>query len=239
MCGGVSEAPGGGSKARCGQRASEAVGVWSRGSGHRLGCGKAGACGLAVLSSEAEAGSTVKFAKRLGALPFSRRIGLAAGAGVVVIVLVSILGSSGGSAQSTAKPAAAHSFSLAALGQSGRQVSLNQYDGHPVMVNFFASWCPPCKKETPLLAGFYRTHRGQVTILGIDVNDGTAAAQSFLRKYGVSYPVASDPTAATAAKYGVISLPQTFFLNAAHQIVQRDFGALTQATLTAGLAKAR
>jgi len=184
-----------------------------------------------------EAGSTVKFARRLGALPFSRRIGLAAGAGIVAVVLVAVLGSSGSSARPAAKPAA-HSFTLAALGRSGRQVSLSRYDGRPVIVNFFASWCPPCKKETPLLAEFYQTHRGRVTMLGIDVNDGTAAALSFLHKYGVSYPVASDPTAATAAQYGVISLPQTFFLNAAHQIVQRDFGALSRASLTAGLAKA-
>jgi cytochrome c biogenesis protein CcmG, thiol:disulfide interchange protein DsbE len=115
-------------------------------------------------------------------------------------------------------------------------VSLRQYAGRPVIVNFFASWCGPCQKETPLLARFYHARRGRVAIIGIDVNDSAAAAARFVRRAGSGYPIGADPTAATATGYGVVAIPQTFFLNAAHRIVKRSFGAVTQADLTAGLA---
>ncbi len=109
-----------------------------------------------------------------------------------------------------------------------------------MIVNFFASWCVPCKKETPLLARFYRAEHGRVTILGIDSNDAAAAAAlRFVRAAGVSYPVGFDPAAATATAYGVIAIPQTFFLDARHRVVKRVFGAVTMQDLGAGMAALR
>ncbi len=105
-------------------------------------------------------------------------------------------------------------------------------------MNFFASWCVPCKKETPLLARFYRAQNGRVTILGVDSNDSAAAARRFVRAAGVSYPVGFDPTSAAAAAYGVIAIPQTFLLNAAHRVVKRVFGAVTLQDLRTGIALA-
>ena len=129
---------------------------------------------------------------------------------------------------------AARSFSLSELGQPGHRVSLSQYAGRPVLVNFFASWCTPCQQETPLLAAFYRQHHGTIAVVGVDSNDQSAAALSFLAAKGVTYPVGFDPfPAAATTSYGVISLPQTFLLNSKHQIVRRIIGAVTQAELTA------
>jgi cytochrome c biogenesis protein CcmG, thiol:disulfide interchange protein DsbE len=138
---------------------------------------------------------------------------------------------SGGSAPAAA-PVRARPFTLAMLGSSGRHVSLTQYAGRPVVVNFFASWCTPCQKETPLLAAFYRSHRGQVAIIGVDSNDLRNAALAFVRARGVSYPVGFDPSATVADSYGVQALPQTFFLNARHQIVRHVIGSLTSRELT-------
>ena len=82
---------------------------------------------------------------------------------------------------------------LGQLGQAGQHVSLATYAGQPVIVNFFASWCGPCKKETPLLARFYAEHHGRIRVIGIDSNDQTSNALKFVAREGVTYPVATDP----------------------------------------------
>jgi cytochrome c biogenesis protein CcmG, thiol:disulfide interchange protein DsbE len=133
---------------------------------------------------------------------------------------------------------AAPAFRLPVLGHSGQQVALSGYQGQPLIVNFFASWCAPCKAETPLLAKFYRAEKGKVALVGMDENDVVGNATSFTRADGVSYPVGWDPQFGVGSAYGVIALPQTFFLNARHQIVDRIFGAVTLADLHQGIALA-
>jgi cytochrome c biogenesis protein CcmG, thiol:disulfide interchange protein DsbE len=133
---------------------------------------------------------------------------------------------------------AAPAFSLPVLGQSGPKISLAGYAGRPLIVNFFASWCEPCQQETPLLARFYRAEHGQVALVGLDENDTAGHAASFTHKEGVGYPVGFDPEAIAASAYGVAALPQTFFLNARHRIVDRVFGAVTMADLNHGIALA-
>ena len=130
------------------------------------------------------------------------------------------------------------SFSLAALGHSGQHVALSDYAGQPLIVNFFASWCVPCKQETPLLAKFYHAEHGKVALVGLDENDAAGSAVSFTQKEGVGYPVGFDPEVIAASAYGVAGLPQTFFLNAQHRIVDRVFGAVTQAEINRGMALA-
>ena len=100
-------------------------------------------------------------------------------------------------------------------------------------MNFFSSWCEPCQKETPLLARFYRAEHAKVAIVGLDENDVLGSAMSFTHKEGVGYPVGFDPEVVAASAYGVAALPQTFFLDARHRIVDRVFGAVTQADSTA------
>jgi thiol-disulfide isomerase/thioredoxin len=156
---------------------------------------------------------------------------------LVALALILAFGSGGGSSQASAQPVA-RKFTLPALGHPG-VVSLRHYAGRPVIVNFFASFCGPCKKETPLLGSFYRARHGQVAVIGVDVNDGAAAALRFVRAARATYPIGSDTTAATATGYGVVAIPQTFFLNAKHRIVKRVFGAVTEADLAAGVALMR
>jgi cytochrome c biogenesis protein CcmG, thiol:disulfide interchange protein DsbE len=132
----------------------------------------------------------------------------------------------------------APSFSFAVLGHSAQRISLAGYAGRPLIVNFFASWCGPCQRETPLLARFYRTEHGQVALVGLDENDILSHALSFTRAKGVTYPVGWDPEFTAASAYGVGGLPQTFFLDARHRIVDRVFGAITLAELSKGIALA-
>jgi thiol-disulfide isomerase/thioredoxin len=165
---------------------------------------------------------------------------------ISAIVVLCVAGSLAGiglasSASGKATPVpetAAAAFSLPELGHAGKQVSLNDYQGKPVIVNFFASWCAPCKTETPLLAKFYRTEKGKVALVGLDENDVTSNAMAFARADGVTYPVGWDPHTIAASGYGIDGLPQTFFLNARHRIVDHIFGAVTMQDLNHGIALA-
>jgi cytochrome c biogenesis protein CcmG/thiol:disulfide interchange protein DsbE len=158
----------------------------------------------------------------------SSTVALFAAAVIVVSVATS------GSAAPENHPAAA-GFTLTALGQPGKHVSLSQYAGKPVIVNFWASWCDPCAKETPLLASWYKQQHGHVVLLGLDENDSTAKALKFVQAKGVTYPIGFDPNVTVAGAYGVDGLPQTFFLNAKHQIVDHVLGAVTAAELATGV----
>jgi cytochrome c biogenesis protein CcmG/thiol:disulfide interchange protein DsbE len=149
---------------------------------------------------------------------------------VALVIAVSVTTRPGSAASYKAAPA----FTLAALGQPGRQVSLSQYAGQPVILNFWASWCTPCQQETPLLARWHVSHRN-VILLGLDENDTVARALAFARAKGVSYPLAFDPDVSVASAYGVAALPQTFFINSRHQLVAHTAGAVTSAQLAAGL----
>jgi cytochrome c biogenesis protein CcmG, thiol:disulfide interchange protein DsbE len=153
------------------------------------------------------------------------------------LVGIALVGSGSAAPPAAADPAAP-AFSFPVLGHSGQQVSLADYAGQPLIVNFFASWCDPCKQETPLLARFYRAEHGKVALVGLDENDVAGSALSFTRANGVSYPVGWDPQFTAASAYGVDALPQTFFLNARHQIVDHIFGAVTLADISKGIALA-
>jgi cytochrome c biogenesis protein CcmG/thiol:disulfide interchange protein DsbE len=151
--------------------------------------------------------------------------------------LIGIALAGSGSAAPAANPVAP-AFTFPVLGRSGQQMSLGDYAGKPLIVNFFASWCDPCKRETPLLAAFYRAEHGKVALVGLDENDVLDHALSFTRANGVRYPVGWDPEFTAASAYGVGGLPQTFFLDARHRIVDRIFGAVTAADISRGVALA-
>ncbi len=151
----------------------------------------------------------------------------------IAAIIAVTLATSGSAAPPVYKAAAG--FSLSALGQPGQQVSLSQYTGKPVIINFWASWCEPCQQETPLLASWYKQQHGHVVLLGLDENDTAADALRFATAKGVSYPIGFDPNVTVAPAYNVDGLPQTFFLNAEHRIVDHVLGAVTRAELAKGL----
>ena len=154
----------------------------------------------------------------------------------VVVALLALSATSGGTPKAAAAqpPRPAPAFSLAVLGHPGQHLSLASYTGHPLILNFFASWCAPCQRETPLIARFYRAAHGRVTILCIDSADSATKAEAFIRKAGVHYPVVSAPIS-TALSYQAPVLPVTFFLNGRHRIVRTIYGPVTQAELNSGV----
>ena len=179
-------------------------------------------------------GTARRLAHRLRGLGAARLTALTAVlVGVVVIVTLSITGTGGGPHR--APPAPAKNFSLGALGHPAHRITLSSLAGRPVIVNFFASWCTPCQKETPMLARFAK--HTSVAVIGIDVNDPTSSALAFVHKTGVTYPVATESAmGSTVVNYNLPGLPATFFLDSHHRIVKRVYGAVTQAELTSGTA---
>jgi thiol-disulfide isomerase/thioredoxin len=147
------------------------------------------------------------------------------------IIAVSLVTSS-----SAAAPPApvAPGFTVAALGAPGN-VSLSQYKDKPLIVNFWASWCEPCQSETPLLASWYKQQHGRVALLGLDENDTTAKALAFAHAKGVTFRLGFDPLMNVAGAYNLDALPQTYFLNAQHRIVEHVLGQLTKADLAEGV----
>jgi thiol-disulfide isomerase/thioredoxin len=94
---------------------------------------------------------------------------------------------------------------------------LAQLKGTPVLVNFWATWCGPCKDEAPQLGSLARSYAGRVQFIGVDIQDGAAAARSWIATYGWTYPSVSDPTKAIENGLGFIGQPITIVYDAAGQ----------------------
>jgi len=99
---------------------------------------------------------------------------------------------------------------------AGGPISLGRFRGHPVVLNFWASWCPPCRAEMPALEAAYRKYQARgVVVIGIDgATDTWDASRTFLSARGVTYPVARDDRGQVAQAYHVAALPTTFFIRA-------------------------
>ena len=85
--------------------------------------------------------------------------------------------------------------------------------GRPVILNFWASWCIPCRKEMPLFERMHRRFSEQITIVGIDVRDAPINAKEFVEEYDITYEILRDPEAELAGRLSVDPLPQTFFVD--------------------------
>lgn len=108
---------------------------------------------------------------------------------------------------------------------AGRRLALADLRGHPVVLNFWASWCAPCRAEMPLLVKIARGYASRgVVVLGLDVDDEAAEARRFLDAYHVDYPVLTVADSALPRAYGVYGLPTTVFVDGAGLIRAREIG---------------
>lgn len=98
--------------------------------------------------------------------------------------------------------------------RDGEQLSLSDLRGRPVLLNFWASWCDPCKREAPVLEDAWRRARARgVVVLGVDVQDLTGDARDFIERYGQTYPTVRDGGERTYRAYGLTGVPETFFVD--------------------------
>jgi cytochrome c biogenesis protein CcmG/thiol:disulfide interchange protein DsbE len=146
---------------------------------------------------------------------------------VIVLVLAGILvwrvATSGGGV-TTGQPAP--TLTLRRLDTSGT-LSLASLRGKVVAVNFWASWCVPCREEAPILERLWTGSRAKgLVVLGVDANDASADARAFMRKHGVTYPIAHDPQGSTLGRWGVPGLPTTFVVDRRGRVVAKVLGGL-------------
>ena len=107
----------------------------------------------------------------------------------------------------------APAFELPKLGGGGSE-SLADYRGQVVVLNFWASWCNPCRDESPLLERWHRRIRDRgATVLGVDILDVTGRAQDFVDEYGLTYPMLKDKDGEGLDKFGVVAYPETFVID--------------------------
>jgi DsbE subfamily thiol:disulfide oxidoreductase len=126
-------------------------------------------------------------------------------------------------------------FTLQTL--DGKAFTLSELRGTPVVVNFWATWCGPCRNEMPALQNTAERYAGQVTIAGLDQAEEASVVQAFVDEMGVEFPILMDSDTAVAQRYNVRGMPTTFFVDADGIIRHIWAGEMNSVTLAEGIGK--
>ncbi len=122
----------------------------------------------------------------------------------------------------------------------GSTIRLEDLKGKVVFLNFWASWCPPCRAEARMLEEAWRKYKDDgVVFLGVNTQDTEEAARNFLEEFSITYPNGQDPGGRIAIDYGTWGLPESFFIDAAGRITYKHVGAIGWETLLAKVEEAR
>lgn len=148
---------------------------------------------------------------------------------MLLVCLVLVACSGGGDGDETASGPAAPDRAFETF--DGVQSSLEDYEGEPVVVNFWASWCAPCVAEMPDFERVHQDLRGDVRFLGLNTQDEREAADQLVEQTGVTYDLALDTDGALARDFELFSMPSTYFIDEAGTIAHRHSGLATEQQL--------
>ena len=110
-------------------------------------------------------------------------------------------------------------------GVQGAGVSLQDYEGKLVLLNFWATWCPPCVQEMPSLNAIYEDLRDRgLVVLGISVDEDAEQYQAFLERSGVTFPTARDPDRTVSTRYGTVKYPESYLISRTGRVLRRYVG---------------
>ncbi|MGN6216137.1 MAG: TlpA family protein disulfide reductase [Solirubrobacterales bacterium] len=144
----------------------------------------------------------------------ARRRWLYLGAAAAVVALIVFEVATASSGDKTGRPAAA----LPSKVLQGPKVTLADLRGKPALIDFWASWCDPCREEAPELARLQHSLGGKATLVGIDYTDREDSARAFIKQHGWHFSVLSDPDGIYGAHYGFGALPTALVLDSAGRI---------------------
>ena len=119
------------------------------------------------------------------------------------------------------------------------EVELAELRGTPLVVNFWASWCDPCRAEAKVLQRAWNEQDGGVLMLGLDAQDAREDARDFIAQFGITFPHVRDPGNDTQRAWGVTGLPETYFIGADGRVVGHVIGTVDDAQLRDGIAAAK
>lgn len=146
------------------------------------------------------------------------------------------LGAAGGSAPQIGQPAP--DFTL--LDLEGRPVSLSGFRGSTVLMNFWATWCPPCRKEFPELVRLYDRNAGRgLVVLSVDLQERPEIVRRFAEGFGARFPIVIDQKGDVGGQYRLLGLPTTLFIDADGILRAQHVGVLTEEILKKKLGDAR
>lgn len=118
-------------------------------------------------------------------------------------------------------------------------VTLSSQVGKPIILNFWASWCPPCKKEMPDLQKQFDIHKEEITFMMINLTDGQqetiTSATNYIAENNYTFPIYFDTTGKAANTYNILSIPTTFFIDKNGDVVKTVNGLLTEKALAEGI----
>lgn len=119
-------------------------------------------------------------------------------------------------------------FSLPNVEDGGPQVSLSALAGRPVVINFWASWCVPCRREMPAFESVYEEVGDDVAFIGVNHQDSRRLALELIGETGIAYPSGYDPQGTVAFSFGLYGMPTTVFVDADGTILEQRTGELTR-----------
>jgi peroxiredoxin len=113
----------------------------------------------------------------------------------------------------------------------GEKVKLSDYRGKKVFLNFWATWCPPCKAEMPYMQSFYEEKPENVEVLAVNLEESASKAKDFADQYGLTFPVLLDHSGAVAEVYDIYTIPTTYVLNEDGTVHQKIIGPMDEAMM--------